>query len=57
MDSDVKIKLIQMSMDLIINQGLPALTTFVNLLQNSDEEVTVEKINILKGELDAQDYF
>lgn len=59
MTGDVKAQLILSAADLIINKGFPALVSFVNTLNNKDSEdpITVEDIEAVKGDLDSDSYF
>lgn len=59
MDSDTRAVLISTTAEIILTKGLPALVTFVNSINKKDtqEPVTIEDIEAVKGDLDSEEYF
>jgi hypothetical protein len=56
MESDVKIKLTSTLVEVLLFDGLPALSKFINTL-NDKELVTLEDIKSVRSELDSASYF
>lgn len=56
MDGEIKLKIITTSIDALVTHGLPAMSKLINSLNDRDV-VTLEDIQKLKGELDAEEYF
>jgi len=56
MNEQVKVKIALAGLDVLFTHGLPAMAKMINIL-NDKEKVTLEDIEQLKGDLDAEDYF
>jgi len=56
MNEQVKVKIAMAGLDALFTHGLPAMAKMINIL-NDKEKVTLEDIEQLKGDLDAEDYF
>lgn len=56
MDDKIKMQIAVTGIDALFKFGLPAMAKMINTL-NDKELVTLEDIEKLKGELDAETYF
>lgn len=56
MNEDIKVKIILTSIDLLFTKGLPALERLITSL-NKKDKITIEDVEKLKGDLDAESYF
>lgn len=56
MDEAIKVKLITTSIDVLFTHGLPAMAKMINALNDKDK-ITLEDIESLKGNLNAESYF
>ncbi len=56
MDEQIKAKITVAAIDALFTKGLPAMAKLITSLNNKDE-VTLEDIRSVRGDLDAEDYF
>lgn len=56
MDDQIKIKIAMASIDILFNQGIPALIKVLTILNNK-EKITTEDIAVLIKDPDSASYF